>query len=217
MSGGVSFKGSSPTEPATKRAGDIWKISAEVEISGVNYQEGDWIVAVEEGANIVWKKINNSGLVFSFKNRLPDANGNVSPQSNDYTLEQIDRTNSKLKDISNVNYDIPNPNYNSSIPDSVEKFYAIQNGYIIKYLSSPTDAQPEGFYAVPDETGTPPTGSTNIEKNIPTRKLHRVQRMTIRPMSIKLNLLNTMVPMSRVQVKIYQVISVSISIQQAEL
>ena len=112
------------------------------------------------------KKINNSGLVFSFKNRLPDANGNVSPQSNDYTLEQIDRTNSKLKDISNVNYDIPNPNYNSSIPDSVEKFYAIQNGYIIKYLSSPTDAQPEGFYAVPDETGTPPTGSTNIEKNI---------------------------------------------------
>ena len=64
--------------------------------SPTNWEIGDW--AIWNDQTIDWDKIENGNGVNTFNNRK----GTVVPLNNDYTWAQIDKTNSPINDLSNV-------------------------------------------------------------------------------------------------------------------
>lgn len=75
-------------------AGEYWVVSKPSNFSVNNTEEwsiGDWIIF--NGEN--WDRIQNSSQVESFNGRK----GIIKPQTNDYTWEQIDKTNASLTDF----------------------------------------------------------------------------------------------------------------------
>ena len=68
------------------------------------YLKGDYLICIEAGATPKWLRINNSGEVFGFQgagDAVPNT-GSYFPKAGDYTWEMIDKSASKLSDLTNV-------------------------------------------------------------------------------------------------------------------
>lgn len=99
---GLNYKGtwdaSSGNNPiASPIAGEYWVVTTagNQDLSGItDWQEGDW--AIYNGSD--WQIIKNSTEVVSFNGRQ----GVITPEANDYTWNQIDKSTSSINDILDV-------------------------------------------------------------------------------------------------------------------
>ena len=103
------------------------------------------------------EKINNNGTVFSFNGRSPDSSGNIAPANNDYLFSQIEMpSDAKLEDIKNIRFNLVDPN------NAGNTLYPLNDGYVLKYFSTPDSGLPAGFYPSPDLTGLPSGGTVTM-------------------------------------------------------
>ena len=62
-----------------------------------DWEVGDWVLWNNNQS--IWEQVQNASRVTSFMGRI----GNIVPQANDYTWSQIDKNDSSLADLSDVN------------------------------------------------------------------------------------------------------------------
>lgn len=104
MISGLQYEGewdANENYPNAPGAGDYYIVSVPGNHDGKDWQNGDW--AIYNGTS--WLHINNSGIVYSFNNRI----GNVIPCPGencssiyDYTWSMIGKSNSSINDLGDV-------------------------------------------------------------------------------------------------------------------
>ena len=114
VAGGLVFKGvwdaSSGEAPSNAVKGDLFIAATEGEYNGVLYRTGDWLVCITPPSSEPnapaeeWLKVNNSGDVVGFQGAGDSSprDGAIISKVGDYTWEMIDKSESLLSDLTDV-------------------------------------------------------------------------------------------------------------------